>query len=242
MVILYFRMNIPKISTNQKILIISVSLLIILVLWFLVWPAFRTVEIDEAIPVVEGSIPATAITAPTSRFIPPTFATDLEVNDTLPSSPEVEKPLFGIVVPPLEIVSAPSIDNEKVKEVEMEMKEMLRSGKEVTTITTPQYNKALVEGTFGHPARGTAQIIRAGEKTFVRFEDFSTIDGPRLNVYLAKTLEDIDNGEYYDLGLRKATKGNFNYEIPADVNIDEYKYIVHWCVPFGVLFNWAKIQ
>lgn len=95
-----------------------------------------------------------------------------------------------------------------------------------------------VMGTIGHPASGTARIIEADGKTYVRYENFSTLNGPDLYVYLAK---DPDASEYVDLGKLRATEGNINYEIPAGIDVSEYPYVLTWCKAFSVLFNYARI-
>jgi hypothetical protein len=97
---------------------------------------------------------------------------------------------------------------------------------------------APVVGSIGHPASGTAKIIKADDKTFLRYENFKTINGPDLYVYLATDLEAQD---FISLGRLKATEGNINYEIPADVDITKYQYALVWCKQFGVLFNSANI-
>ncbi len=97
---------------------------------------------------------------------------------------------------------------------------------------------SVVMDTVGHPASGTVRVIESSEGTFVRFEDFKTINGPRLHVYLAK---DLDAEEFIDLGPIRGTEGNINYRVPDDVDISEYQYVMHWCVPFRVLFNFARI-
>lgn len=98
---------------------------------------------------------------------------------------------------------------------------------------------AAVMGTQGHPASGTVRIIESEEQTFIRFEDFETLNGPQLHLYLSK---DLEATEYVDLGPIRGTEGNINYEIPEDVDLSEYPYVMHWCVPFGVLFNYANIS
>lgn len=90
-----------------------------------------------------------------------------------------------------------------------------------------------------HPAEGYVRIIEAEGKTYVRYEEYKTINGPDLFVYLAK---DLDAKEFVNLGELKATEGNINYEVPEDVNIEEYPYVLTWCKAFGVLFNSAKIN
>ncbi|MDZ4285528.1 MAG: DM13 domain-containing protein [Candidatus Sungbacteria bacterium] len=96
-----------------------------------------------------------------------------------------------------------------------------------------------ITGTTGHPASGTVQVIEAEAKTYIRYENFKTINGPDLYVYLAK---DLDAKEHANLGTLRATEGNVNYEIPSDVNVKDYKYVMVWCKQFGVLFNYAEIS
>ena len=110
--------------------------------------------------------------------------------------------------------------------------------------TTIQVSKdagraATVLGTSGHPASGTAKIVTAGGKTYLRYENFKTINGPDLYVYLAK---DLNAKEYVSLGKVRATEGNINYEIPSNINLNDYPYALTWCKTFGVLFNSAKLK
>lgn len=96
-----------------------------------------------------------------------------------------------------------------------------------------------VTGTFAHPAEGTVRIIDTVEGTFIRYENFETINGPDLHVYLVK---DLDVKEFVDLGPIRGTSGNINYAVPEGVDISDYNYVIHWCVPFKVLFNYAEIK
>ena len=95
-----------------------------------------------------------------------------------------------------------------------------------------------INGTIGHPAEGTVRVIETADGPVIRFEDFSTINGPQLHLYLAK---DLRANEYIDLGPIRGTAGNINYQVPDDVDLSEYRYVMHWCVPFGVLFNYADL-
>jgi len=96
-----------------------------------------------------------------------------------------------------------------------------------------------VVGTTGHPASGTVRIVAADEKQYVRYENFKTINGPDLYVYLSK---DLEAREFINLGPIKATEGNINYEIPEGTNLTEYRYVLTWCRAFSVLFNSAEIS
>jgi hypothetical protein len=73
----------------------------------------------------------------------------------------------------------------------------------------------------------------------MRFENFKTINDPNLHIYLAKG---IDAKEFIDLEKLRGTEGNINYTVPEGVDLSEYPIVVHWCVPFGVLFNYAEIR
>ena len=97
---------------------------------------------------------------------------------------------------------------------------------------------APVTGTFAHPASGTVRIVEAGGERYVRYENYKTINGPDIFVYLAT---DKDAKEFVNLGSVKATEGNINYEIPADVDLSKYHYVLTWCRMFSVLFNSADL-
>ena len=118
--------------------------------------------------------------------------------------------------------------------------------KDVVKIDSPKlapvsstHGAGTVTGTLGHPASGTALIVEAEGKQYIRYENFKTINGPDIYVYLAK---DLDAKDYVNLGKVKATEGNINYEIPAGTNPTDYKYVLTWCKEFGVLFNSAQIN
>lgn len=102
-----------------------------------------------------------------------------------------------------------------------------------------QSPRAPVVDTPAHPASGFVRVVEADDKTFVRYEEYTTINGPDLYVYLAK---DLGAKDFVELGRLKATEGNVNYEVPASVDIAEYRYVLTWCKAFGVLFNSADLS
>ena len=87
-----------------------------------------------------------------------------------------------------------------------------------------------VVGTSGHAASGAVRIVVADGETYLRYENFKTINGPDLYVYLAK---DLDAKEYVSLGVLRATEGNINYKVPEDVDITSYRYALVWCKQFS---------
>lgn len=90
-----------------------------------------------------------------------------------------------------------------------------------------------------HPASGNVRIVKTGSETVVRYENYKTINGPDVRVYLAN---DLKATNFVDLGLIKATEGNINYPVPAGINIDDYRYVLTWCEDFSVLFNSADLS
>lgn len=100
----------------------------------------------------------------------------------------------------------------------------------------------IAEGDFkekAHHVEGKALLIDDNGKKIVRFEDFDTLNGPALYIYLSSDLGDDD---FVDLGPIKATKGNVNYEVPAGTNTDKYNKVLVWCRPFRVLFSYAELK
>jgi hypothetical protein len=93
--------------------------------------------------------------------------------------------------------------------------------------------------TPAHPASGEVRILETADETLVRFENYDGTNGPDLFVYLAK---DRQAKEFVSLGKAKGNKGNINYEVPDDVDISEYRYVMTWCRAFGVLFDYAEIN
>lgn len=96
-----------------------------------------------------------------------------------------------------------------------------------------------------HGAVGTATIYQLPDGSHVlRFEDFRSKNGPDLHVYLStevptSTFAGLGADEVH-LGELKGNVGNQNYEIPADVDVSQYKSAVIYCRPFRVVFSSAE--
>ena len=96
-----------------------------------------------------------------------------------------------------------------------------------------------ITGTRGHGATGEVRVIHSPDQSIVRYENYDGTNGPDLFVYLATDLEATN---FVSLGDAKGNQGNINYEVPADVDLDDYKYVITWCKTFGVLFDYAEIN
>lgn len=101
-----------------------------------------------------------------------------------------------------------------------------------------------------HNTSGTVKVLELEDGTRVlRLEGFHTSDGPDLEVWLsdAPVIEGYDgwfladDGEFLSLGKLKGTKGNQNYNIPADANLDMFSSMSIWCVRFAVSFGAAEL-
>lgn len=116
----------------------------------------------------------------------------------------------------------------------------------------PAEPTVLLQGSFIdidpiHGAEGSATIYELpdGER-LLRFEDFRSKNGPDLHVYLSteaptSTFAGLGDAEVH-LGALKGNVGNQNYEIPADVDLSQYRSVVIYCVPFRVVFSTAEFS
>ena len=109
----------------------------------------------------------------------------------------------------------------------------------------------LASGTFvsqEHETSGTASVIELadGSRT-LRLEGFSTSNGPDLHVWLSEKKAGgnwfkYGGGRKAQLGELKASQGNHNYAIPADVELDGLRSVVIWCKRFHVAFGSAPLS
>jgi hypothetical protein len=99
-----------------------------------------------------------------------------------------------------------------------------------------------------HEARGTATVYQLADgKKVLRFTDFETSNGPDVQVYLVAARDASDNetvtkAGFVHVGPIKGNKGDQNYDIPADVDLDKYRAVTVWCRRFGVNFATAPLM
>lgn len=111
----------------------------------------------------------------------------------------------------------------------------------------------LSSGTFishEHTTTGAVQILELADGTRVlRIENLDTSNGPDLKVWLtdAPVIEGragwgvFDDGNWVDLGPLKGNQGSQNYQIPDDVDLDDFSSISIWCDRFNVSFGAAEL-
>lgn len=186
------------------------GIIIIPVAWYLISPIWNVVEVDDASPLIEERMQNTGM-------LP--AGNNEDVKDALMEMDDDEKQTFR-------------------EAVDMAMKEPVKE----MVMEVPAGPTLEAQGVFkprAHEVEGVALLIDGEKGKTLRFEDFETINGPNLHIYLASDLSDTD---FVDLGPIKATKGNVNYEIPENVDTDIYNKVLVWCVPFKVLFSYAELQ
>jgi hypothetical protein len=109
---------------------------------------------------------------------------------------------------------------------------------------------ALFAGSFhsvAHETRGTATVHRHPDGARVlRLTEFATSNGPDVRVYLiaapdATDDETVKRAGFVELGKLKGNQGDQNYDIPAGLDLNQYRAVTIWCRRFGVNFATAPL-
>jgi len=81
----------------------------------------------------------------------------------------------------------------------------------------------------------------------LRLTEFEGSNRPEVVIYLVEVDnshddDSVKNSKYISLGSMKGNIGNQNYEIPQDINPNEYRSVIIWCKRFGVNFATAPLK
>ncbi|MEV1052190.1 DM13 domain-containing protein [Streptomyces sp. NPDC049887] len=122
-----------------------------------------------------------------------------------------------------------------------------------TAPAVPSAPEVLATGSFishEHATNGSVKIVRLadGSRT-LRIEGLDTSSGPDLRVWLTdapvKEGKDgwhvFDDGQYVSLGKLKGNKGDQNYPLPADADLNRLTSVTIWCDRFDVSFGAAEL-
>ena len=215
----------------KQIIIIAIIAILLGIAYYTLSPIFRTVEINDELPPNVVDTSETNIENESPEVEPTPMPSGVEDMDE-----EVKAEFDEAMAEAADVEEDPMDDpmpEDNMPEDTEEEETPAAPSEPVVQVATQ------VMGTVGHPASGMVRVLETTTGSIIRYEDFSTINGPRLHVYLAK---DLEANDYVDLGPIKGTSGNINYEVPADIDLSEYQYVMYWCVPFGVLFNYAELR
>jgi hypothetical protein len=118
---------------------------------------------------------------------------------------------------------------------------------EVAEGAAPPRNVLLAQGSLepvAHSARGTARVIRTPRGRVLTLTGFEVDNGPDLRVYVvagpARSEDEVD--EFTDLGALKGNKGNQQYDLPRQLDLDQPHTVVIWCRAFSVNFARAPLS
>jgi Electron transfer DM13 len=106
----------------------------------------------------------------------------------------------------------------------------------------------LARGEFtplAHAASGTAAIVDLADGSRVlTFENLEVDNGPDLRVYLVagKVSGDGDVDDFIDVRSLKGNKGNQQYTLRDDIDVERYSTVVIWCRAFSVGFAKAELE
>ncbi|GAA4300869.1 hypothetical protein GCM10023163_23110 [Aestuariibaculum suncheonense] len=88
-----------------------------------------------------------------------------------------------------------------------------------------------------HPTSGKATIDK--NLKVLSLTNFKTDQGPNLEIYLAT---DTSASTYLSLGAIKGVEGDYEYNLPDNVDYKVYNHVIVWCVPFSVNFGYAVLN
>lgn len=110
--------------------------------------------------------------------------------------------------------------------------------------------RELATGRFhsvAHETHGTATIQDlGGGRRVLRLTEFATSNGPDVRVYLVAATDASDNDAvtkagFVELGKLKGNQGDQNYDVPAGLDLNQYRAVTIWCARFGVNFATAPL-
>ncbi|MEZ4803795.1 MAG: DM13 domain-containing protein [Gelidibacter sp.] len=106
--------------------------------------------------------------------------------------------------------------------------------------TNDDNTPAIYQGNFVSAAHETSGVAQVNEDhTILNLNNFMTSNGPIVEVYLAT---DLTVSDYISLGELQGIDGNYSYNLPPNVDFENYKYVIIWCVEFSVNFGYAILE
>ncbi|MCI0445761.1 DM13 domain-containing protein [bacterium] len=92
-----------------------------------------------------------------------------------------------------------------------------------------------------YQVNGTATLqLTGGSLQLILGSDFQSSSGPRLEVYLSNS-NSINTGSI-TLGRLQRTTGSQTYNVPSDVTLTTYDWVIIHCVSFNVSFGYARLN
>ena len=120
-----------------------------------------------------------------------------------------------------------------------------------TTTIAKKSQSLISSGSFvtteqDHPTSGIAKIVNVNGKRYLEFDKaFTTARGPKVRVVLHRNNTvpvNLKAENYVTIAQLKKFDGAQRYEIPANVDLDDFKSVAIWCEEFNVTFGYANLQ
>jgi hypothetical protein len=195
--------------------------------WYLLSPLFLNRTVNEASPFVFPHKDEVGM------IMPP----DLSIGEVVAAR---------IVTPPTD--AATSTATAIMEAIEQEQSAQATAPASGPAITGPTVlgQGRFVDGDGFHKGSGLATLYALADGTYLlRFEEFTTTNGPDLRVFLSPNAVPTDHGslgEYLEVGTLKGNIGDQNYTLPAGFDPSGYKSVVIYCLPFQVIFATATLE
>ncbi len=99
-------------------------------------------------------------------------------------------------------------------------------------------------GNSGYSVKGTATLEQSGAALRLLLQsDFMASNGPMLGVYLATTASGgLNSQNSLKLANLQANSGMQEYAVPAGVGLQDFNFVVIYCIPFNVRFGTAQLN
>lgn len=109
---------------------------------------------------------------------------------------------------------------------------------QVNTIQTGSFTKGEV------PTQGKMRIFRERGKQYIELkQDFKTKTGPDLFIILHRSNQPpifgVKEQDYVNIASLKQVNGEQRYEIPASINLKNFRSVAIWCRKFNATFGYA---
>ncbi len=125
-----------------------------------------------------------------------------------------------------------------------EMEDMPAEMTQAVALASGQFR----DGDSYHKGSGSATIYGLpGGEAVLRFENLDVTNGPDLRVLLSTHPDPPNKAELRDAGYihiakLKGNRGNQNYDLPPDADLDSIRSVIIYCMPFNVIFSVAPLQ
>ena len=102
----------------------------------------------------------------------------------------------------------------------------------------------MFSGNMGYSVSGTATLQQTtGSLKLILGSNFQASNGPQLGVYLAKNATGSLNAQNsLKLANLLQPSGMQEYTVPAGAGLNDYNYVVIYCIPFTVRFGTAQLM